>query len=110
MKQEHTAGPWTYKEQAGYIYTEGDAYNQGPMMVGQVRGWGHLTGTGSCHFDEKKAIEIQEANGRLMAAAPDLLKALKALRDEVARCITVGEGWKPLMDEADAAIEKAEPK
>ena len=60
-----------------------------------------------------------------MAAAPDLLKALKALRDEVARCITVGEGWKPLpslsprqgyrsrrtnMDEADAAIEKAEPK
>ncbi len=50
------------------------------MHVADVRGWGHLTGRGGgCAFSDDKAIAIQEANARLIAAAPDLLAAIKSL-------------------------------
>ena len=51
-----------------------------------------------------------EANANLMAAAPDLLRAIEALR-HLARCMATGPGWtQELFDEAlkaaDAAVEK----
>lgn len=46
---------------------------QSDFMVAQIRGWGHLQ-----YLGEEKAIAIQEANARLIAAAPDLLSACKA--------------------------------
>ncbi len=49
----------------------------GNMMVCQIRGWGHLTGVGALNLPEDEAIAIQEANGKLIAAAPDLLAVLK---------------------------------
>lgn len=76
----HTPGPWKVQPVIGtYIYTAGDPYGHGQMHIADVRGWGHLTGRGGgCAFDEQKAIGIQTANARLIAAAPELLKLLTA--------------------------------
>jgi hypothetical protein len=98
----------------GWIQTVGEPYGNGPMHVADVRGWGHLTGRGGgCAFPEDKAIAIQEANARLIAAAPDLLAALRAVQhNRSCSCyVTVG---KPCArcevgyDEVDSAIAKAE--
>lgn len=42
------------------------------FMIAQIRGWGHLQ-----YLGEAEGIAIQEANGRLIASAPDLLAACK---------------------------------
>lgn len=64
-----------------WISTEDDPYGHGPMHIADVRGWGHLTRRGGgCAFTEDKAVAIQNANARLIAAAPDMLAALKLCR------------------------------
>jgi hypothetical protein len=79
----HTPGPWWF-DVGGNIWTRDAPYGRGEMMVGMVRGWGHLTGRGGgCAFAEDKAVAIQEANARLIAAAPELLAALKACAKEL---------------------------
>lgn len=102
----HTPGPWKAVEGVGYVFTEGEPYGRGVMHVAQVRGWGHLTGRGGgCAFDEDKAIAIQEANARLIAAAPDLLAAC---REFVRKC-DVGEARSVRSyTQMSAAIQKAE--
>jgi len=61
-----TPGPWEYSE--GMIQRVGG--NLDP--VGQVRGWGWLQKL-------PDAEQIQDANGKLMAAAPELLQALEMI-------------------------------
>lgn len=61
---KHTPGPWTC---GGGAYLPIDANtSHGPAQIGRAESFGHIS-------DEEV-----EANGRLMAAAPDLLTALKA--------------------------------
>ena len=72
----HTLGPWRAGrdtiEMDGYIYAGAGA----SKIIGQVRGWGWLhVGKG-----EKAATIEQDANGRLLAAAPDLLAEVTRLR------------------------------
>jgi hypothetical protein len=78
MKAKHTPGPW---EQIidGDMVGAMNPYGHGMMNIADIRGWGHLTGTGACRLSEKDAIAIQEANARLIASAPELLEALKTL-------------------------------
>ena len=116
MSAQHTPGPWRVAEPTGFIYAA-NPYIGHDMLVAQVRGWGHLTGTGGggCAFDEDKAIAIQEANARLIAAAPDLLAALKEAENALADYIPTIEktgaslnyGHKVLA-RCRAAIAKAE--
>lgn len=96
----HTPGPWRLDEMACYIWAH---TTHGEMPVGQVRGWGHLTGAGAMNLPEAKAEAIQRANGRLLAAAPDLLAALKALIEEHGIYHT-----DEFVEAAIAAIAKAE--
>lgn len=112
-----TPGPWKLLEPSwSMISTVGDPYGHGQMLVAQVRGWGHLTGQGSCRLPESQAIAVQTANAVLIAAAPDLLEALKEYvewfgavhgqdcpADDTCTCI--GRG---LNARVNAAIAKAE--
>jgi hypothetical protein len=117
-----TPGPWQVQPVIGtWIETVGDPYGHGRMHIADVRGWGHLTGAGSCRFGEEKAIAIQTANARLIAAAPDLLAVVRALSEF--QCTyetnTQSPGWMPgnefysnllmiIVRDARAALAKAE--
>ncbi len=104
----HTPGPWMVD---GFlttiIWTEGHPYKNGPMRIADVRGWGHLTGAGACRFPEEKAVAIQEANARLIAAAPELLTALQAVI--ASGCPNAKEHpiMKAAWERGEAAIAKA---
>ncbi len=70
-----------------------------------------------CHGDEEGYVEVwsenwsagisQSANARLIAAAPDLLKALQGLLASVQRGVCDGSGME--QDAARVAIAKAVP-
>lgn len=112
----HTPGPWAADDLSLHVTTVGDPYGYGPMMIANVRGWGHLTGRGACSLDDDAAIAIQQANARLMAAAPELLAALKEVVIEYGPWHEVGCPCddtcdctgKPIHDRINAAIRKAE--
>jgi len=66
--EKFTPGPWEFDGMA-YIFKTpiGDG-----EMVAQIRGWGWLQKKG-----EEAGIAEQNANARLIAAAPDMYEALK---------------------------------
>jgi hypothetical protein len=89
VSEPHTPGPWQYLKGSsetgidGMLYTVGDPYGHGSMHVADVtvRGWGHMTGVGGgLAWPVPRAAEVQAANARLIAAAPDLLAALYAVK------------------------------
>uniref|UniRef100_A0A6M3LAA8 Uncharacterized protein n=1 Tax=viral metagenome TaxID=1070528 RepID=A0A6M3LAA8_9ZZZZ len=74
---KHTPGPW--KECNGLIFgcsVGGFLMEKTEFMIAEVRGWGHLQ-----YLGENEAVSIQEANARLIAAAPDLLKVCEFLAE-----------------------------
>jgi len=78
QKTAHTPGPWS----VGYHGSDIHCVNVkigGTAKLFDVRGWGYLTGMGhgALGLPEDKAIEIQNANARLAASAPELLAAAK---------------------------------
>lgn len=119
---EHMNTPWTYNNDSGRV--EGQHHNpkMGTVHIADMRGWGYLTGLTEGYalsLSEAEAMEVQRRRGELLAAAPDLLAALKGLRNMVDVCIDLkafdpvkyyAEGM--LLDEylsaADAAITRAE--
>lgn len=66
-----TPGPWN-ADTIGYVWAPEQ------MMVCEIRGWGHLTGVGGLNLPHDEALQIQNANALLIAAAPDLYAALEA--------------------------------
>lgn len=66
----HTPGPWRAVGDAMKVYADN-------MCICDIRGWGHLTGTGGLHLSDEDAVAIQRANTRLIVAAPELLAAAK---------------------------------
>lgn len=67
-------------------------------------------------YDGKRQLDVEEANASLIAAAPDLLAALKSLAasyEAVAKTSVlerIGEVSHPDLDTANAAIAKAQGK
>lgn len=70
------------------------------MAVAEIRGWGYLS-----RNDSNTASQIQDANARLIAAAPELLAALKNFV-ETLELFDPGV-YRDAIDEANAAIAKA---
>ena len=92
----HTPGPWAVHP----VKAQVDAFSPHPIPVCQM-----LWPTTERSEDET------EANARLIAAAPDLLEALKGLHDDLAeyqRINNIGGYDNHWMVAARAAIKKAE--
>ncbi len=90
----HTPGPWFAWDspRAWYVFAdEGDNPSNVPVA--------DCTGT-----QERSRAEC-EANARLMAAAPDMLDALKAALENLSECDDRKRQWA--CDEVEAAIAKA---
>lgn len=103
MSTKHTPSPWT--ADLSVSPTIWGKTKAGMMKIADIRGWGHLIGTGGLNLPEKEAIEIQEANARLMAAAPELLNALRWSINHPDECL----GDHPeLLEVATALLAKAE--
>ncbi|MBB5663222.1 hypothetical protein GGE68_001398 [Rhizobium leguminosarum] len=113
---KHTPGPWQvtsisqdtgnigvgHKEQRILIAEVTNAASFGDMLAGAMNRGGGRFDQGDCH--------TQFANARLIAAAPDLLDALK-LAESVYRKNVVGHGEpSSVLDAMQAAISKAEGK
>ena len=65
---EFTKGKWTADDMGKYVFAHG--FN---MMICQMRGWAYLK---AHYLSDDEAIEIQKANARLIAAAPEMYKIL----------------------------------
>jgi hypothetical protein len=97
---KHTPGPWTLNRHGAIVggefhqYTNGAGQSQLAMAVG---------GNG---IDESQ----RSANARLIAAAPELLEALVALRREAMHDAEFSdvsrEQFEAILNRADAAIAK----
>ncbi len=101
-----TPGPWESSEPYSPMITAKDPYGHGMMHVADIRGWGHLTGKGSCDLPEGQACAIQEANSFFIAAArtgwPAALDALEAAYAEIERLThDYAASAKRLIDEKD---------
>lgn len=65
----HTPEPWVCEVMSAvYVMTDGG------HTLAEMRGWGYLAE----RYGAKEAMEMQRANGMLMAAAPRLLSAVVA--------------------------------
>jgi len=99
---KHTPGPWIsgeYDDSCGYDCMTG-GISIGPRGNGPVHLDGANYGQERCKAIKPEALERMEADARLIAAAPDLLEALKGLVD------LAHEAGFPC-DKAEAAIAKA---
>lgn len=98
MTSKHTPGPWfTKREGFSTVYVEA-----------RLRG-STIQEVAACGPTEAGS-EQQEANARLIAAAPDLLEALILLEREMVEsgnASSVDYGWKPAIEKTRAAIAKA---
>jgi hypothetical protein len=78
----HTPGRW----KVGYRALDvlGPNEKGGDMKICDIRGWGYLTGkgAGALGLEHATALAVQEANARLIAAAPELLAEVNRLREK----------------------------
>lgn len=90
MRTQHTPGPWNFRRDTGYIHDhDGD---------------GRIVATATYGF---RSNEENEANSRLISAAPELLAALKRLFATINHPgIPGAEG--SVIEVARAAIAKAQ--
>ena len=100
---KHTPGPWRISgESATTVQADYRAINsEGGVLIARALGYPN---SGYFPSDDEAA-----ANARLIAAAPELLEALEALRDNVGTCICYDESAREFnaWEMAKAAIAKA---
>ena len=94
-EQKHTPGPWETEDR-----------NNDLRVIWSSRKTQVARTDTSIHHSRQE----QEANARLIAAAPDLIEALKAVQKRYADIsgFTIDGENKKTLDIVDAAIEKAE--
>lgn len=100
----YTPGPWEIKKQWGDEWWFGGRNGAEIIIQSKVAGWNVVAVTGA-KMDE---IGIDDANARLMAAAPELLEALQSIVRSLSDQDDEGliEHAEPMIN-ARAAIAKA---
>ena len=101
MSETHTPGPWRYMGRSC------SAQIRGPQdqIVAYVE-WEHDPSWGKCNVQVE--TETTAANGRLIAAAPDLLAALQALVDVFVSDDAIDHAlYAAEIRAADSALDKA---
>ena len=97
---KHTPGPWRWDTEYQGLYNM-DA----PEAVLEFEPWEGM------RLEYHKDQGRREANANLIAAAPDLLEALEALKREIILSDVdmdyIAEHFQPHIDKAAAAIAKA---
>lgn len=97
----YTKGPWV----VGSRHTEGGVYTNDGVLVANTHG-------SYRNYDREVQIAEQDANARLVAAAPDMLAALKLVRAWQRGETTAYDSEESLVDALmaalDAALTKAE--
>lgn len=106
MTSKHTPGPW----QVGKV-VQNRVYNDNGWLVASTINYGASTINYEERLPYPELYEIQKANARLIAAAPDLLDVLKRLRALMDGKSSVGSSIryidKQLDEDMAAAIAKA---
>lgn len=96
---KHTPKPWKYDSSGQTVRAEDDQ-----LGIADIRGFGRL----SKRHGVEAACEIMDANGRLIAAAPEMYELLKELRNSVDCNIGKSIGnpmWLKLIDQFDKLEE-----
>lgn len=91
---KHTPGPWRVSD---HELTKPSVYGPDGVIVAQIGPW--------------READTSEANARLIASAPTLLEAAKALCEELPNVPTQGmafTNFHPAWDHLEAAIAAAE--
>jgi len=99
MMSKHTPGPWHFRV---------DPIHQGQYFI-RVQSYGFAP-LATVRGDKRSTLKDSEANARLIAAAPDLLEALKMAVSALERSDYIqmdGDSFD-VVDEARAVIAKAE--
>lgn len=71
-----TQGNWEADDFGEYVFTHAP---EGLEPIAQMRGWSYLTGIAGLNLAPEQAIEVQKANARLIAAAPEMYETLQSL-------------------------------
>ncbi len=105
MISSHTPGPW--KVGNGDIFADGNETSDFDDIV--ICAIGQSGGGRSHEYAVVKAHKPEgRANARLIAAAPELLEALKEIRRVGDDKMAFASEWAAAVAKADAAISKAE--
>ena len=74
-----TKGNWEADDFGEYVFTRAP---EGLEPIAQMRGWSYLTGIAGLNLTAEQAIEVQKANARLIAAAPEMYRILVKVLDD----------------------------
>lgn len=80
----HTPGPWTVGYKSWDVRADNDKGKfKSIEIICDMRQWDYLAGKkqGPIVLPPENEVAIQEANARLIAAAPDMLAAMKAVEE-----------------------------
>ena len=103
-----TPGKWEADEEGEFVFTR-TPFNL--EMVAQMRGWSYLTGSGyaELNLSAEEAIEVQKANARLIAAAPEMYELLKKSAEdfEIAGLLRLSSECKELLARIEGKEEQS---
>ena len=105
---KHTPGPWVWSDYTQEVPADS-------VSACELISYGPEDAAGSCSISSILALDeecsIEAGNARLIAAAPELLEALRAIKTAASMELALGglhPSWEPIIIECNKAIAKAE--